>query len=258
MLPVLVGLPAAAGSIVRLIAASPSDTRPPNATLYDKGMIVAQVGTIAASALSAAACFAVIPYTAYKRWKRMSQTLQVDHAAVADMIRNKRIAKDTRCTAWRAALLLWGISLCLLPGAVWRIVLAFTAHQQYAYSWARTPVALGVLSVAPELLAVAAMAACDFNGLDSGPVRIWKPWGAHSSSEKGISYLRPATEYCDITNLTYAPRSTYSAPSVGPSEDKKPLPHGSTHDSSSVVDLQYGNTYTSTFSHDSSEIGTAH
>jgi len=175
-MPLVCAIPSIAGSIVRVVAASPT-AGTPNPSKWHTGKMLGRAGNITSLVFAISLLF-VLCSTAYFRYNSMRQNKEVDHTAVADMIRNHDLEEATTLTTARPFLLLFLMGSCLTPGGAWRMIVVETSKLDYPpkHTWARTAAGFGVLTVLFELLALTCACGFDFEELDTGNVDFWKPW----------------------------------------------------------------------------------
>jgi hypothetical protein len=115
-----------------------------------------------------AALFLILPFAALTRPRG---TPDVDHAAVAHLVRTQSLSARTSA---RAALAVLALSGLLVPGAVWRMVLVQTSSRTMTHpGWVRSPAGSSVLSLLPEVLALVLVVAADFERIEGGEVGVY-------------------------------------------------------------------------------------
>jgi hypothetical protein len=148
-----------------------------------------------ATALALAGCFIiVVPYTAMQRRHRrmLSRGSGINHSQVAAMVQSGSFHKMTGYEPG-AVLGLMFIGVCLMIEAVYRVMLVDTTRVLgLSTSWFRGQVAVDILCVLPEWIALLTVTLLDFEAMHNGTVELRWYW------QDVVIYTHPSVEELPI------------------------------------------------------------
>jgi hypothetical protein len=175
LIPVLLTALSVVGLALRLVAAHLTERGESgivNETLWVRATFVARASV--ASAVAFAGCFLIVlPYTAWMRARMRSRTRVdgIDHTAVAAMVREATFVDSTGGSEVGAVILLEVLGTMLFIESIYRLFLVqVTIKPHISHSWWRGSLALDVLLVMPEWIAVIIALLVDEQKLHNGQV----------------------------------------------------------------------------------------